>query len=135
VNCGPSHIQCNYSTAYSGFNIQMNVSGLLLEISGQLNARCTAKFVPNTARIIQFSLCELWSRTYTMHVQLHIFRLQYSIERIYAAIRDNRTLQCRLYCKFGAKYSANTPVYTTCTVVPDIYKVFTAPHSQAKIFN
>jgi hypothetical protein len=24
VNCGPDHIQCNYSSVYSGFNIQLN---------------------------------------------------------------------------------------------------------------
>jgi hypothetical protein len=61
-----------------------------------------------------------------MHFQLHIFRLQYSIERICAAIRDNRTLRCPLYCKFGAKYSAHHPVYPMWSVVPDIYNVTTA---------
>jgi hypothetical protein len=68
--------------------------------------------------------------TYTMHLQLHIFRLQYSIERICAAIGDNRTLRCPLYCKFGAKYSAHHPVYPMRTVVLDIYNVITAPHIQ-----
>jgi hypothetical protein len=103
VNCGPSHIQCNYSTAYSGYNIQMNVSGLLLEISGQLNARYTAKFVPNTARKIQFTLCEVWSRIYAVHLQLRIFKPQYSTERIGAAIGDISTMLCAFYCKLGAK--------------------------------
>jgi hypothetical protein len=72
VNCGPSHIQCNYSTAYSGFNIQLNVSALKLEISRQFNERNTANLVPNIAHILQFSLCEQWSRTYTMHLQLRM---------------------------------------------------------------
>jgi hypothetical protein len=88
LNCGPGHIQCIYSTACSGFNIHLNVSALLLEVSRQFNARYTANFVPNTARILRLTLCELWSRTYTMHLQHRMFSLQYSSERICAAIGD-----------------------------------------------
>jgi hypothetical protein len=135
VNCGPGHIQYIYSSAHSDFNIHLNVSALLLEISGQLNARHTANLVPNTAHILRFTLCELWSRTYRMHLQHHIFRLQNSFERICAAIGDTSTIQCSLFCKRGAKYSAHHPVYTMCTVAPDIYNVFTAPHIQASTFD
>jgi hypothetical protein len=70
-----------------------------------------------------------------MHLQLLIVRPQYSTERICAAIGDTSTIQCSLYCKRGAKYSAHHPVYTMCTVAPAIYKVYTGPHSQATIFN
>jgi hypothetical protein len=80
VNCGPGHIQCNYSSIYSDFNIHLNVSALLLEISRQFTARYTANLVPNTAHILQFMLCELWSRPYTKYLQLRIFSLQYSAE-------------------------------------------------------
>jgi hypothetical protein len=66
VDGGPGHIQCSYSSAYSGLNIQLNVSVLPLEISRPFNARYTANLVPNTAHIFQFALCELWSRRYTM---------------------------------------------------------------------
>jgi hypothetical protein len=66
LNCGPGHIQCNYSSAYSGFHIQLNVSALLLEICRQINAPYTANFVPSTAHILQITVCELCSRTYTM---------------------------------------------------------------------
>jgi hypothetical protein len=127
VNCVPGHIQSIYSSAYSGRNIQLNVSALLLEISRKFNVRYTANLVPNTAHTLRFTLYELCSRTYTMHCQLHIFRLQYSIERNCASIRDNR-LRCPLYCKFGAKYRAHHPIYPMWTVVPDIYNAFTAPH-------
>jgi hypothetical protein len=65
LNCSPGHIQCNYSSAYSGFNIQLNVPALLLDICRHFGARCNANLVPNTAHIIQFTLCELWSR----HIQ------------------------------------------------------------------
>jgi hypothetical protein len=61
LNCGSRHVQCNYSSAYSGFNIQLNVSLPLLEISRQFNARYTVNLVPNTAHVLQFTLCELWS--------------------------------------------------------------------------
>jgi hypothetical protein len=111
VNCGPDHIQCNYSSSYLGYNIQLNVSPLLLEISRQFNALYTAKLMPNKAHMLQFTLCELWSRTYTMYLQLRIFRLQYSTERICVAIEDMSTIQCALYRKPGAKYSAHGAVY------------------------
>jgi hypothetical protein len=66
VNCGPGHIHCKYSSAYSGFNIQLNVSAWILEISGQFNACNTASLVPNTAHILPITLCKLWSRPYTV---------------------------------------------------------------------
>jgi hypothetical protein len=135
VNSGPGHIQCSYSSEYSGFNNQLNVSALLLGISRKLHACYTANTVPNTAHILQFTLCELWSRTYTKYIQLRIFRLHYSTESTCADIGDISTIQCALYCKHGAKYSAHAPDYAMWTVVPDIHKVFTAPHIQATIFN
>jgi hypothetical protein len=91
--------------------------------------------VPNTAHIIKLTQCVVWSRSYTKYLQLLIFRPQYSIERICAAIGDIPTLRCALYCKFGAKYSAHHPAYAICSVVADIYNVFTAPHIQVTIFN
>jgi hypothetical protein len=58
VNCGPGHMQCSYSSTYSGFNIQQKVSALLLEISRQFNVRYTANLMPNIGHIPQFTLCE-----------------------------------------------------------------------------
>jgi hypothetical protein len=134
VNCGPEHIQCTYSSAYSEFNIRMNVSAPLLYISRQFNARYTAFLVPNTEHIVQFTLCEMWCRTYTNYLQLRLFRLQYSTVCVCAAIVDITTVQCALYCKLGANYSAHPPVYAMRTVVPDIHYAFTAPHIQTSIF-
>jgi hypothetical protein len=96
------HIQCNCISAYSGFNIQLKVAPLPLEVTRQFNERYTANLMPNTAHILQFTLCELWSRPYTMYLQLRIFRLQYSTERICAAIGGISTIQRALYCKPGA---------------------------------
>jgi hypothetical protein len=135
LNCGPGHTQCYYSSAYPCFNVQLNVGALLFDISRQFNALCTANWEPNAAHILQFTLCELWSRPYIMLLQLCIFRLQYSTERICAAIGDITTIQCVLYCKLGVKYSAHAPVYNMWTVVPDIYNVITVPQIQASILN
>jgi hypothetical protein len=77
----------------------------------QFNARYTANLVPNTAHIRQFTLCDLWCRTYTKYLQLRIFRLQYSTVGICADIVDITSTQCALYCKRGTKYSAHPPVY------------------------
>jgi hypothetical protein len=119
---------------YSGFNIQLNVCALLLEISRQFNARYTANLVPNTAHILRLTLCGLWSRTYTMHLQLRILSLQYSSESICASIGDISTIEWALYCTFGAKYRAYAPVCAMWTVVPSIYNTITAPHIQDSIF-
>jgi hypothetical protein len=135
VNCGPGHIQCIYSSAYLVPNIRLNVSALLFEIYRYLHARYIANLVPNTEHILRFTLCERWSRQYSMYFQHRIFRLQYSAVAICAAIVDITTIQCALYCILGAKYSAHPPVYAMRPVVPDINKVFTAPHIQSWIFD
>jgi hypothetical protein len=82
----------------------------------------------------QFTLCELWSRPYTMYLQLLIVSPQYWTERICTAIGDIATLRCALYCKLGAKYSAHPSIYAMPNVVPEIYNVNTAPHIQNSIF-
>jgi hypothetical protein len=64
-----------------------------LEIYRQLNVRYTANMVPNTAHTLQFTLSELWSRTYSMELQFCISRLQYSTERICVAIGDISPIQ------------------------------------------
>jgi hypothetical protein len=66
VNYRRGHIQCIYSSANWGFNIQRNISALLLDICRHFGARCTANLVTNTAHIPQFMLRELWSWTYTI---------------------------------------------------------------------
>jgi hypothetical protein len=91
--------------------------------------------VPNTAHIVQLTLCGLWSRLYTKHLQLRILRLQYSAAGIIAAIVDITSILCALYCILGARYRAHRAVYTVWSVVPDIYKVFTVPHIYASIFS
>jgi hypothetical protein len=135
VSCGPEHIQCIYNSAYSGLNIRLNVSALLLELSHEFYARYTAISMLNTAHILQFALCDLWPRPFTKYLQLRIFRLQYSAEGSTPAIGGISPIQWALYCKLGAIYSAYPPVYAMWAVVPDIYNVFTAPHIQASIFD
>jgi hypothetical protein len=111
VICGPGHIQSNYCSAYSGYNIRLYLSALQLEIFRHFDPRCTANMVSNSAHIVQFTLCDLWSRPYTKSLLLRIFRLQYSTVPICAAIGNIPTLRSALYCKYGVKYSAHRPVY------------------------
>jgi hypothetical protein len=132
VNCGPGHIYGINSSAYLDLKVQLKVCPLLLELSRQFNERFTASLVPITAHILQFTLCELWSRSYTMHLQLCIFRIQYSTVGICADVVGITWIQCALYCKFGVYNSAHRPMYA---VVPDVFKVLTAPHIYASIFS
>jgi hypothetical protein len=135
VNYGPGHIQCIYSSIYSDFNVHLNVSALLLEISRQFNSRYTANVVPNTAHTLQFTLCDLWSRPHTKYFQHRIFMLQYSAEGSSPAIAGTSPIQRALYCKLGGNYSSHPPAFAMWTVVPHIYNVFTAPHIQSWIFD
>jgi hypothetical protein len=73
VYCGPRHLQCICSSGCSGFNIKLNVSALLVDTCRHFGARYTANLLPNTAHILQFMLCDLWSRPYTKYLQLRIF--------------------------------------------------------------
>jgi hypothetical protein len=66
VNSALAQIQSIYRSTYICFNIRWNVSALLLAIIGCFEARYTANLEPNIAHIIRFTLCGLWSRTYTM---------------------------------------------------------------------
>jgi hypothetical protein len=135
VYCGPGHVQSIFRAAHLGFNIQLKVAPRQFQVSERFNGLYAANLVPNTAHILQLSLCELWSRSYTMHLLRRIFRLQYSAVGICAAIVHITSILCALYCKFWAKYSAYPPVYAMWTVVPDIYNSFTAPHIQTSIFS
>jgi hypothetical protein len=94
VNSGAARIQCIYSSAYSILNIRLNVSALLLEICRYLHACYTANLVPNTEPILRFTLCELWSRTYTIvtapHIQPSIFI--WTFLRCYWKYLDNSML-------------------------------------------
>jgi hypothetical protein len=129
VNCGPGHIPCRYSCAYSDFSIQLKLPALLFEICRHLHARYTANLVPYIAHTLQFTLCELWYRTYTMELQLRIFRLQYSSERIGAAIGDIWTIKCALNCTICAK-TVRMIQFTLCELWSRPYNTFTAPHIQ-----
>jgi hypothetical protein len=136
LNCGPGHIQCNYSSTYSGFNIQQNVAPLLLQIYPQLNERYTANIEPNITHIPQFTLCELCGPG-------HI-RCNYS--SAYSAFNIQLKLPALLLdiCwDLDVRYTANLVPnaalviqFTLCElVVPHRCNVITAPHIQASIFN
>jgi hypothetical protein len=60
LNCGPGHMQCDYSSSFSAFNIQLRVFALILEMCQQFSEPYTANVVPNTAHILQFTECGLW---------------------------------------------------------------------------
>jgi hypothetical protein len=99
VNCGSGHIQRNYTTAYSGFNIRLNLSALILEIIRHVYARYNAFLVPNTTHIVKFTLCELWSRTYTMHLN--------SIYSDFNIHLNVSAMLLHISRQFNARYTAN----------------------------
>jgi hypothetical protein len=49
VKSGPTQIQCNYSSSYTGFNIQLNISPTRLVVYRHIYARYTPHLLPNAA--------------------------------------------------------------------------------------
>jgi hypothetical protein len=104
LNCEPDHIHCNYSSTYSGFNIQLNVSALQLEICRQFSERYTATLVTiqRTTSSLRNVNCG------PGHVQCHYsstylgFNSQLNVSRSLLKI-------CR---EFNAPYTANVVSHT-----------------------
>jgi hypothetical protein len=99
VNCGPGHIQCFSRSAYSDFNVHLNISALLLETSRQLHSRYTANLVPNSAHVLQFTLCEMWSRDIQCNNSSAYsgFNIQVKVS----------ALILEIYRQFNVRYTAN----------------------------
>jgi hypothetical protein len=121
MNCGPGHMQCNYSSAFPDFSIQLNVSALLMDMSRKFNESYTAIWVPNTAHVLQFTLCGLWSRdiqynyssAYSgFNIQLHVTALLFEVSRQFTARYTTdlvpnaaHTLQLSLYELWSRTYA------------------------------
>jgi hypothetical protein len=72
VNCGPGHIQCSKSSNIQG-SIFKKRSSAAIGLMSTIQRAFYCNVGANTEHILQFTLRELWSRTYTMHFQLRIF--------------------------------------------------------------
>jgi hypothetical protein len=114
VNYGPGQIKYIYISCYSGINIQFNMSSSILVIYRQFNARCTPHLLPNAGHKIRFTPCLFWTREIPIYLHFLLFRLQYSIERISAAIGDISTKKCvilhiysQIQCTFAGMHHIN----------------------------
>jgi hypothetical protein len=132
VNSGPFQILCNSSIPYLGLSIQLNVSPIPLEICRPLDESCTPLdesctplLLPNTAHVILFTLCQLWSRSSRTLSQICIYGHEYSIERTSVSIRDMPTIRCALHPTFRASYSVSQPACSMSAPGPDISSVVT----------
>jgi hypothetical protein len=135
VKSCPRKIQYIYISWYSGFNIQLNVSPLILVICRQFNERYTPHFLPNTGNDIRFTLCHLYSRPNPIQLHFSIFRLQYSIERIFFDTGDMSIIQCALCSTFIVKYTAQYQVDVMPTLALTKSNRMTFLDIQASIFN
>jgi hypothetical protein len=118
VNSGPFQILCNSSIPYLGLSIQLNVSPIPLEICRPLDESCTPLLLPNTAHVILFTLCQLWSRSSRTLSQICIYGHEYSIERTSVSIRDMPTIRCAFHSTFAANYSSHQPFCAMSTLYP-----------------
>jgi hypothetical protein len=83
---GPGQMPYIYNSSSSGCNIPLNVNPTMLVILRQSNVRYTPHSLPNAGQIGQITLRQHWSQSIPIQLQFSSFRLQYSIERICAAI-------------------------------------------------
>jgi hypothetical protein len=134
VNCGPGHIQWNDNTAYSGFNIQLNVSKLLLKTSGKFKERHTSNIVPHTTHIIQFTLCEpvvstIYNVVTVTYIHASIFK--WTCLRCYWRYSDiSMRVMLQIWCQIQPTSSSLR--YVNCG--HEIYNAITVPHIHASIF-
>jgi hypothetical protein len=82
LNCGPGRTHCDYSSSFSGFNFQLRVSALILDMCRQFDAPYTANLEPNTAHILQITLCDcgpghIYNVFTAPHIQASIFKWTY----------------------------------------------------------
>jgi hypothetical protein len=125
VKSGPSQIEYYYSSSYAAFNNQLNV----------YPRRNNPHFLPNEGQNIRITLCQLRSRSNPVYLQFLIFRLQYSIERIFDDIGDMLTIQCALYSTFAAKCRPYPEDYAMSTLVPVNSNRITVLPMETSIFN
>jgi hypothetical protein len=109
--------------------------------------RCYWRYLDNSMRVILQTLSQIQRISYRLrNVNCSPGYIQGIYSSVYLcfniqlqvsapAIGGISTIQCALYCKLWAKYSAYPTVYAMWTVVPAIYKVFTAPLTEASIFS
>jgi hypothetical protein len=90
---------------------------MLLVIYLQFDSRYNPQFLPNTAQICPFLLCQLWAPSIPPQLQICKLSIKYSIERISAATGGVTTIRCALYSTFAAKYSRPAPAYIMSTRV------------------
>jgi hypothetical protein len=108
VYCGPGHIRSIYSSAYSGHNIQLNLSALLLEIRRQFNACCSTNFaqMQRTSPSLRYVNCG------PGNIQF-IYNSSYSGDNIQVKVS---ALLLDIFQHFDARYTINLVSNTGHTV-------------------
>jgi hypothetical protein len=133
-NLEPTWHQRSCSFVSSVLNIQLNVSPFLSQICRQFCVRYTLCLLPNAAAIGRFVLFQLRSHSNPRELQFCIYRLEYSLERISAAVIYMWKIRCALHSIIAAKYSARQPICAMSTLFPVKSSVFAVLHIQASIF-
>jgi hypothetical protein len=128
-------MQYSYNSSSSGCNNPLNVNPTMLVILLQFNARYTPHLQPNSAQILEITLCQIWSRPNPIYLLFFLCRHQHSIECISAAIGGLSTNCYVSYTTFAFKYRAQYPVYAMPTLVPVKSNIFTVLVIQISIVN
>jgi hypothetical protein len=79
VNSVPCQIYHNCRFGDSAGNIQLDVPPFPLEICREFGAGHAPHLLPDTAHVLLFTLCQLWSGSNPMLLQVCIFMFQLSI--------------------------------------------------------
>jgi hypothetical protein len=121
ANCSSGHIQCNYSYAFAGFNIQVNVSALLLDIFRHFDARYTENWcqIQHTSLSIRYGNCG------PGHVQCN-----------YCSIYSGFSIKLNIYAlilvisrPFNARYTANLVPNIAHTLQFTLWELWSRPYT------
>jgi hypothetical protein len=133
VNCGPGHIQWNYTSTYSFLNYSTKRScvaiGDISTMQCALHCKLCAKY---SAQPPDFAMCTVVPAIYSVITAQHIQDSIYSWTclRRYWTYNDN---SMRLILQTSCQYSAQPPDYAMWTVVRAIYSEITPPHIHSSI--
>jgi hypothetical protein len=103
VDCGPGHIQYIYSSTYTGFNIQLNVAVLLLEIPRQCNMQLHCKLCAKySAQPPEYAMCTVVPAIYiaitAQHIQDSIYSWTY-LRRYWRYIDSSMCVILQPWCQ------------------------------------
>jgi hypothetical protein len=118
------------SSAWSGINIQLIVSSLLLQMYRQPYARYTEHLLPNTALVFLVTLRQLCALPYQIDMcTIVILHICLEIQCTCSSLRYDKSGRVRIECNYCSNYSASNIQLNGYPLLLVICRHFVARHT------